>query len=179
MSQSSLEYLRKLKKHLSRILEYCLIIAVAILLLDVIWGVFSRYALGEQSKWTEELACFLLIWISLLGGALAFGTKGHLGVDFFVNKLHPSARKLMAIVSHLSVLIFASLIFLYGGSKLVVETLDLGQTTAALNWQMGYVYLALPISGFFMVLYTLENLYEEITTSALQLHEAESAGDLD
>ena len=38
---------------------------------------------------------------------------------------------------------------------------------------MGYVYLALPISGFFMLLFTLENLYETMVTPADQLHEAD------
>jgi TRAP-type C4-dicarboxylate transport system permease small subunit len=36
------------------------------------------------------------------------------------------------------------------------------QTTPALGWKMGYVYLALPISGIFMVLFTIENLIETL-----------------
>ena len=79
-----LDILMGIKARLTRMLEILLIIAVALLVLDVVWGVFSRYIMGEQTKWTEELARFLLVWVSLLGGAVAFGTKGHLGVDYFV-----------------------------------------------------------------------------------------------
>ena len=135
---------------------------MALLVVDVVWGVFTRYALGEQTKWTEELARFLLVWVSLLGGALAFRTKAHLGVDYFVNKLHPDARRWTAVVAHLVVLFFAGAVLLLGGASVVREALVLEQTTPALGWKMGYVYLALPISGFFVVLYTIDNLMETL-----------------
>lgn len=150
--------LRPLGRGLSKGLELFIIGTMALLVVDVVWGVFSRYALGEQAKWTEELARFLLVWVTLLGGAYAFGTKAHLGVDYFANKLHPDARRVTAVLSHLVVFFFAGAILLVGGARVVSEALALEQTTPALGWKMGYVYLALPISGFFVVLYTLENL---------------------
>jgi TRAP-type C4-dicarboxylate transport system permease small subunit len=135
---------------------------LALLVVDVLWGVFTRYVLGAQASWTEELARFLLVWVALLGGAVAFGRKAHLGVDYFVHRLHPAARKQTAVVAHLVVLFFAGAILLLGGTRAVSEALALGQTTPALGWKMGYVYLALPISGFFVVFYTLQNLGETL-----------------
>jgi TRAP-type C4-dicarboxylate transport system permease small subunit len=170
------EATQKLKKCMTWVLEFALIIAVALLVLDVVWGVFTRYAMGQQANWTEELARFLLIWVSLLGAAVAFGTKGHLGVDYFVGKFHPDAQKTMAVVGHLTVLFFAVAIFLYGGWQIVRDALTLEQMTPALGWKMGYVYLALPISGVFIVLYTVENLIETLAAPAVERHEAENAG---
>jgi len=167
-----LVWLIKFKKGLVAVLNGMLVVAVAVLVFDVVWGVFSRYVMGGQTKWTEELARFLLVWVSLLGGAVAFGTKGHLGVDYFVGKFHPDAQRLLAIAAHLVVLFFACAIFLYGGGRVVADTLAMEQTTPALGWQMGYVYLALPISGIFMVLYTIENLIETLFTPAGELCES-------
>ncbi|RKX45688.1 MAG: TRAP transporter small permease [Verrucomicrobia bacterium] len=167
----------RIKKGMVRMLEWGLVLAVALLVFDVVWGVFTRYVMGEQAKWTEELARFLLVWVSLLGGALAFGTKGHLGVDYFVGKLHPDARKLMAVIAHGIVLFFAGAIFLYGGGRVVADALAMEQMTPALGWKMGHVYLALPIAGIFMVLFTLENLLETIATPAANLHEADAVGE--
>jgi len=169
----------QLTKWMASALNAVLIIAVALLVLDVVWGVFTRYVMGEQAKWTEELARFLLIWVTMLGAAVAFGTKGHLGVDYFVGKLHGDARKLIAVVVHAIVLFFAIAIFLYGGTRVVSDALAMEQTTPALGWKMGYVYLALPIAGFFMVLFTIENLIESFATPADELHEADSAGELE
>jgi len=75
--------LKGINKLMTATLNTVLIIAVGLLVLDVVWGVFTRYTLGEQAAWTEELAKFLLTWVTLLGGAAAFATKGHLGVAVF------------------------------------------------------------------------------------------------
>jgi len=154
--------LRALKDGLNKGLELFIVGTMALLVVDVVWGVFTRYALGQQAKWSEELARFLLVWVALLGGAVAFRTKAHLGVDYFANQLHPDARKLTAVVAHLVVLFFAAAVLLLGGASVVREALALEQTTPALGWKMGYVYLALPISGFFVVLYTVDNLMETL-----------------
>jgi TRAP-type C4-dicarboxylate transport system permease small subunit len=154
--------LQVLREGLTKALELFIVATMALLVVDVVWGVFTRYALGEQAKWTEELARFLLVWVALLGGAVAFGTKAHLGVDYFVNRLHPDARRLTAMISHLVVFFFAGAVLLLGGVKVVSEALALEQTTPALGWKMGYVYMALPISGFFVVLHTVANLMETL-----------------
>lgn len=163
-----IEKLKKSRIAMCRLLEAALILAVAVLVLDVLWGVFTRYALSEQAKWSEELARFLLIWISLLGGAVAFGEKAHLGVDYFVGKFDPAARKLTTILGQLIVLFFAITIFIIGGSRVVADALHMEQMTPALGWKMGHVYLALPVAGVFMILFTIEQLLETILTRPSQ-----------
>lgn len=173
-----LEGLLKLKKGMIAVLNAVLIIAVLFLVLDVVWGVFTRYVMGEQAKWTEELARFLLVWVSLLGGAVAFGIKGHLGVDYFVGKFDPEARRLMALFAHLVVLFFASVVFIYGGVRVVSDAFAMEQMTPALEMAMGYVYLALPISGIFIVLFTIENLLETWGAPLDALHDADGVGEV-
>ena len=141
-------------------LQWLLIAAMALLVADVVWGVLTRYVGGEQASWTEELARFLLIWVSLLGGAAAFEQKSHLGVDYFVTKFDDSIRDNLKMFSYAIVLFFAISIFVVGGSQVVYNALVLDQTTPALGWKMGLVYLVIPISGVFMVLFTIVNLME-------------------
>ena len=148
----------RFKNGMTKSLNVALILLVAVLVMDVVWGVFTRYALGEQAQWTEELARFLLVWVSLLGAASAFESQGHLGVDYFVRKFHPEVQKPLAMVTQVIVLLFAILVFGYGGGRVVADTFLIGQVTPALGWEMGYVYLALPIAGIFMMVYTVENL---------------------
>ena len=50
---------------------------------------------------------------------------------------------------------------IFGGSRLVAITLYLGQTAAALQMPLGYVYLILPISGFLIAFYALLHLIDE------------------
>jgi len=160
-----------------RVLEYALILAVAALVGSVVWGVMTRasgdivasYSGGSetgiwawlpngQAQWTEELAKFLLIWVSLLGGAVAFGRGSHLGVDYFVGKLDRSVSQWSRMVVHAVVLFFAIAVLVVGGTQVVLNTLAMEQTTPVLGWKMGHVYLALPISGVFVTLFTLDNV---------------------
>src|SRR5690606_16647406 len=132
-----------------RLLEWGTLSLFGILTLDVLWGVASRYVLGSQSRWTEEVAIYLLVWVSLLGAAIVYRERGHLGVDFLVTKLHPDAQRIVALLIELAVMVFAGFVLVYGGLVLVFQTLAAGQITPALGWKMGYLYSVVPISGVF------------------------------
>jgi TRAP-type C4-dicarboxylate transport system permease small subunit len=142
-----------------RALELLTIVLFAALVVDVLWGVVSRYWPGiPPSDWTEELGIFLLVWVSLLGAALTYRDRGHLGVDYLVMKFDREAEHWAAVVVELCVLVFAGFALCYGGYRLVAETLAAGQLTPVLQWRAGYVYLAVPICGLFMVGFCIEHL---------------------
>ena len=152
--------LEKIKKALDRFLELLVALVMGILVLDVTWQVFTRYVLKNPSSWTEELATFLMIWVGLLGASVALNRKAHLGVDYFVDKLSPLKKLYAQIFIFTAVALFSLSVLLMGGIRLVAMTLMRGQVSPALQIKMGYVYLALPLSGFFLVLYSLEFLLE-------------------
>ncbi|MFO7726043.1 MAG: TRAP transporter small permease [Oceanipulchritudo sp.] len=129
---------------------------LALLLFDVLLGVFTRFIIGEQTRWTEEVAIYLLIWVSLLGAAVAYADNAHLGVDYFVEKLHPDVRALSQRIVHVIVGLFSLFALVIGGTKLVVQTLEGGQVSAALGIPVGIVYAAVPISGLFFILFAFE-----------------------
>jgi TRAP-type C4-dicarboxylate transport system permease small subunit len=141
-------------------IEALLVAAFVLLTLDVLWGVFSRYVLGHQSRWTEELAIYLLVWVSLIGASVTYRERGHLGVDYFVGKLDPAAQRLAAVASDLAVLGFALFALVYGGGVLITKTLSTGQVSPALGIEVGYLYLAAPISGVCFALFSVEHLVD-------------------
>jgi TRAP-type C4-dicarboxylate transport system permease small subunit len=152
---------------LLRALEIVLIIAMAALVLDVLWGVFSRMFtrwgwLEGQSSWTEELARYLMIWVGLLGACLAFEKHAHLGVDYFVGKLHPAAGKLLKLAALAIVLFFAAFVLMWGGWQLVSQTSALGQMTPTLGIPKAWVYVAVPLSGVFTALFTLAQMVDTV-----------------
>lgn len=149
----------KVNAILVRVLEGIAIFAIAVLVLDVVWGVATRYLLGEQAKWTEELARFLLIWVSMLGGALAFRRREHLGIDILVGAMHPDVGDGLRVLKHLIVCFAAVAVLLYGGWRIVFDAFAAEQMTPALGWKMGYVYAAVPLAGVFVLLFALEELF--------------------
>jgi TRAP-type C4-dicarboxylate transport system permease small subunit len=165
-----MEHEKPIQRHpfltvLTRMLEYALIVAMGLLVIDVLWGVFSRMLaswgiLSSQSSWTEELARYLMIWVGLLGASLAFESRSHLGVDYFVGKFDPAGRKILKLAALFVVLVFAVGVLMIGGWQLVSRTLALKQDTPALGIPKGWVYLAVPISGVFTALFTLGHLLD-------------------
>jgi TRAP-type C4-dicarboxylate transport system permease small subunit len=142
-------------------LRWLTIVLFAVLVVDVLWGVVSRYVPGiVPSDWTEELGIYLLAWVSLLGSALTYRDRGHLGLDYFIALFDPDARRITAVFIELCVLVFAGFALCYGGYRLVSDTLASGQLTPVLQWKTGYMYLSVPISGIFFVAFALEHLLE-------------------
>ena len=175
---------RLVKKILDRTLEIVVMIVVAALVLDVLWQVFTRFILARPSSWTEELAIFLLIWVSLLAAAVALNRGAHLGIDYFVGKLPPKQRLYTEVIVFACVALFSFFVMVGGGLGLVKSTLELGQQSPALGIKVGYVYLAIPISGFFLVLYSVIGLVERLAELAsgkidTKLHITESDVEID
>jgi len=153
---------RKVKNILEASLEVLVTVAMVVLVLDVVWGVFTRFVLGHQSAWTEELARFLMIWVGLLGASVALNRGAHLGIDYFVGKLSSNKRVHTELFAFLCVALFSFSVLFIGGSRLVHSTLVTNQISPALGVKMGYVYFAVPISGFFLTLYSVEFFIEKL-----------------
>ncbi|MBN1974311.1 MAG: TRAP transporter small permease [Sedimentisphaerales bacterium] len=153
-----LSLIQKFNRLLIKMLEITVILVMGFLVIDVLWGVFSRYVLHNQSPWTEELATMLLIWVSLLGAAIGFIRGSHLGVDYFVGKLSKRKQVIGQIIVYMLVAFFASLAMIYGGTRLAVLTFQLAQISPAMQLNVGYVYLAVPISGFFILIFSIETI---------------------
>ena len=151
-----------IKKILDRSLELLVMVVVAVLVVDVLWQVFTRFILKNPSTWTEELAIFMLIWVSLLGSAVALNRGAHLGIDYFVGKLSPKKRLYTEVFVFLCISLFSVTVMVLGGIDLVFSTLNLQQLSPALGIKVGYVYLAIPISGFFLALYSIIGLVERL-----------------
>lgn len=138
-----------------RILKLSLIALLALLVICVSWQVITRFLMPEPSSVTEELARFILIWVGLLGAALAYRERMHLGIDYLTSKLQGKKQLCAQLGVHLVSAIFSIVVMVVGGWRLVELTLDLNQSSPSLGVMMGYVYLALPLSGGLIFMYSL------------------------
>lgn len=147
---------------INRILEIALIFLTCVLVLDVLWQVFSRYVLSSPSSFTDELAGYLLIWVSLLGAAYVAGRREHLAIDIMLQRSGPVRQRILRIIIQSVILGFSFTVLVIGGSWLVYTRFYLGVTSAALQIPLGYVYIVLPVSGLLMVYYSIGHLKEAI-----------------
>ena len=147
-----------MKKTIDKFLGYLLVILMMLMTLDVLWGVLTRYAVGSQADWSEELARFLLIWIGTLGAAYAAGQRMHLSIDLLMPKLTPNGQRRLFVTINVLIILFATTVMVIGGFRLLYVTNVLGQLSAALRIPMYLVYAIIPISGMLVVYYKINDL---------------------
>lgn len=153
MTKSDLIFNKVLK-----ILEWIMILIFGLLVLDVLFQVFSRYILGESFTWTEEFARFSLIWMTIFGAAYLNGKKEHLSMDFLYQKFSKSNQKKVAILIEVLIFLFALVVMVIGGLNLVYTTLHLEQLSGTLRIPLGYVYAIMPFSGFLIMCFSMYHI---------------------
>lgn len=130
--------------------------AMALLTLLVIWQVFTRYILNHPSTWSEELAAYMFAWVTVFGAAYVFGKREHMNIPVVVEKFSPINQVNLQILAETLNLIFALTVMVYGGFE--ITKLTMGQMSSSLPLQMGYFYMCIPVSGIFIVLYSVMNI---------------------
>ena len=145
-----------LKNTLDVALRWLCVVLFAALVLVVVWQVFSRQVLDSPSGWSEELAKYVFVWLSLFGAALVFGERGHIVVDIAITRAPAAAQRVVGMLMQLAILAFAGLVLIYGGTMLATNTWSIA--VAGLPADVGPLYLALPISGVLIAFYTVYHL---------------------
>ncbi len=150
-----------MKEKIDKMLERFLVFLLSFLVIDVLWQVLSRYVLSSPSSFTDELAGFLLIWVGVLGAAYVTGQKEHLAIDLLIQKSKPQTQVKLTFLINLLIALFALLVMIIGGSWLVITRFQFNVNSAALHLPLGYVYSVLPLSGLFMLYYSLVFMFQK------------------
>jgi TRAP-type C4-dicarboxylate transport system permease small subunit len=124
------------------------IVMTAVVSLQVVF----RYVLIRPLYWSEELARYLFVWLSVFGAALALQKRGHFGLEIFFRMFPPQMRRwveflILFLVGALVVVILAS------GIELVAKTAS--QESPAMGIPMGWAYACLPLGAALMTFHLL------------------------
>jgi len=118
--------------------------AMAIICLISIANVVVRYATDMSFAFTEEFSVFLLVFMTLIGTALAFATKGHLRINFFVDRLPKKFQTAAEAISLISTVIVFSLVC-YCGALFAYDQWEFEETSAGLGYPSWIYSIWLPI----------------------------------
>ena len=143
---------------INKVIEVFLVIIFSLMVVDVVWQVFSRYIIGKSSSFTEEFARFAMIWLVVLGAAYLTGRREHLSMDFLLRNLEGDQLSKRLNKIDVFVLLFALVVMVIGGGNLVYTTLYLGQLSSAMQIPLGYVYAIVPLSGMLIIFYCIYNI---------------------
>jgi TRAP-type C4-dicarboxylate transport system permease small subunit len=147
-----------LRKRIDNILGTTLVVIMSIMVINVLWQVFTRYITGNPSSFTDELARYLMIWIGILGAAFVAGKNMHVAIDILPSRASSKIQRKLKIIVTMLIILFVFFAFVVGGSRLVYISYILGQQSPALQIPLAVVYLIIPISGLFIIYYKVSDL---------------------
>ncbi len=113
-------------------------------------------------SWAQELATYMFVWMAKFGAALGVRTGIHVGVDVFVNRLTPAARKPVIVFAMLCGALFTGVIGTLGA--VYVYRLDPDQVSPELEWPSWMIYLAIPLGSYLMCFRFLQVMWRFLRT---------------
>ncbi|SME89905.1 TRAP-type C4-dicarboxylate transport system, small permease component [Tistlia consotensis] len=131
----------RLADAIERLLDALLLAAISVMVAAICWQVFGRYVLNHAPGWTEEVARFLMAWITLLGSAAVLRRRGHIAVTVVVELLPRPVAVAVGLVRDLLILVMAGALGWYGYAFAVIGG---RRDSAAMEIPMFYPYLAIP-----------------------------------
>ncbi|TDS16780.1 TRAP-type C4-dicarboxylate transport system permease small subunit [Maribacter caenipelagi] len=147
-----------MRNKIDSVLGKTLVLIMSVMVINVLWQVFTRYVTGNPSSFTDELARYLMIWIGVLGAAYVSGLNLHVAIDILPLRQNKKTQKTLKIIVTLLIILFVFFAFVIGGSRLVYISYVLGQQSPALQLPLALVYFIIPISGLLIMYYKISDL---------------------
>lgn len=151
----------QLRKTIDKILAHFLVIIMAVMVVNVLWQVASRFIIGTPSSFTDELARYLMIWIGILGAAYVSGRNMHVAIDVLPRRFNVPIQQRLILAVRLLIILFCMVAMVIGGSRLVYITYVLGQNSPALQVPLAVVYAVIPISGMLIIYYKMSDILKK------------------
>ncbi|MDR1874935.1 MAG: TRAP transporter small permease [Synergistaceae bacterium] len=134
---------------------------LAVFFVAIVLQISARY-LKIPLLWTEELANYSFIWAVFMGASTMVHEKAHFCFTFFRNKFEGACGAAYEIAISVILLGFTVPMFCYG---VVIVRTFWNYNWITLPWvRMGYTWLCVPVMGFTMSLYTIDQLLDNLRT---------------
>ncbi len=144
-----------LRRVLGNAVEWVCLVLMVVLSVDLFLGVFSRYVLVRTFTWYDEIARGCFVWLTFLGAAVGVKRQAHFRLHLVVDRLPPRLRQAAAVAALLVVMGFAGVLIQQGWVFLELGSF---QRTPVMGLPKTWIYVAVPIGGALMILYSLAPL---------------------
>jgi len=117
--------MNKLLDGYCRLLEWLLVIMLALMVVLVFGNVVMRYAFNSGITVSEEVARWLFVWLTFLGAVVAVREHAHLGSDMLVSRFGPIGKRICLAVSQV-LMVYVTWLLLSGSWQQAQINLDVG-----------------------------------------------------
>lgn len=103
---------------------------LAVMFLSITAGIVSRYIFNSALSWTEELVCFLMVYLCYISAAITTAEKKHIVADFLVAKAPETFKRGIAILSRVLMVVF-----------FVCVSISIAELLPTLVWRSGVLLI--------------------------------------
>ncbi|SMC87416.1 TRAP-type C4-dicarboxylate transport system, small permease component [Desulfocicer vacuolatum DSM 3385] len=154
-----IRFFQTLSDGINRRVEALLFVMGGTMTLIVVVQVFSRYVLNHSLFWSEELARFLLVWLTFMGACVGYHKGVHPGVDVCFKRFSPRGQQWAMVGIHLASLLLFGVMVIKGISFAWFIRLQISPALSLPKWiLMGIV----PLAGVVLMIHGVRFLLEAL-----------------
>ena len=178
--------MKKVLDVMDKILTAIIAVLLAAIIVLVLIQVAARN-MKMSTPWTEEIAKYLLIWLTFLGAPVVFRRNEHLMVDLLYVRYSPKVRWISRLIFDVFIIAFMVYLTIFG-YELCVHPSTLKFVSPASGLPRVYIYAALPLGSALMLIYVLYDIWhtiqimrgnEEDSTVSQMVDESKSLAEID
>ena len=137
------------KKFFNNLEEFIVVPLVAAMTVVIVLQVFFRYVMKGSLSWSEELARYLMVWVSFVGASIGVKRSAHVGVELAVSALPKNIQKITNYIAIIISIIFCIVVF-NASLGILQRQITGNQISPAMRIPMWWVYAAIPVGTFLM-----------------------------
>ena len=135
-------------------------VTLSIFFFAVLAQMFCRY-LGIVALWTEEVSTYSFIFTVFLGAAALVRENKHFAFTAVSDGIKsPLAKKIIAVMIHVIVLVFAYYMFIYG--KQLMQKFWNYKWVSLPSMKRGYTWMCVPVSAVSMMVFSAESIVKQV-----------------
>ncbi|HPI98103.1 MAG TPA: TRAP transporter small permease [Synergistales bacterium] len=165
-----MQFLRKSLVYIAFIIDklsgYVIFISLLVMTIATFSQVFCRYVLNFSIPWSEELSRFLFTWVVFAGVPSLVYRSGMTAFNLFLLKMSGWKAKLASLLISSGYVLF--FYYLSTGSIPLVKR-QMMQMATSIPVSMGMIYLVIPVSGFLVIIVSLERLIHTWSVTGKEL----------
>lgn len=151
--------MKNLSRTINLWIEYLLFGFGFSMALIVALQVFFRYMLNHSLFWSEELARYILVWLTFMGATTAYYRNLHPGVDILIKKVPMKIRDLLSLLVQIISCGLFGIMIVYGFKFAYFVRLQISPALSLPKWT---VYSIIPVCGIILLFHGLGFLINDL-----------------
>jgi len=135
---------------ITKITNILTLILLSVMFILVFGQIITRYIIGSTPSFINELATYMLIWLTFIGSSLAVRTSKHVAIDILYK--HIKSKIILVFINVISLTFLV--ILLLGMTIYAIEQWK--QFSASMNIRMTWIILGSSVGIFLMILQQFE-----------------------